>query len=249
VDLHKYAYADKGASVILYRDSDLRRHQFFVYTDWPGGIYPSPTIAGIRPGGAIAAAWAIMNRLGQEGYLQIADTVMETTTRLKEGIAAIDGVQVLGDPAMSILAIGSDDLNVYEIGDELAQRGWHLDRQQFPASLHLTVSPAHAQVADQFLNDLSQAVQQVKRFSFHKLSNTVLVGLVQAAARLLPADVMSALTARSSSLTGLKGADVPQRSAAMYGMMASLPNRGDLTELVLDVLDHLTRLEDAPGAS
>jgi len=92
-------------------------------------------------------------------------------------------------------------------------------------------------------------VQQVKRFSFHKLSNTVLVGLVQAAARLLPADLMSALTARSSSLTGLKGADVPQRSAAMYGMMASLPNRGDLTELVLDVLDHLTRLDDAPGAS
>jgi len=88
VDTHKYGYAAKGTSVILYRDSDLRRHQFFVYTDWPGGIYPSPTIAGTRPGGAIAAAWAIMNRLGQEGYLQIADTVMETTTRLKEGIAA-----------------------------------------------------------------------------------------------------------------------------------------------------------------
>jgi len=116
VDLHKYAYAAKGASVILYKDRALRRHQFFVYSDWPGGIYPSPTMAGTRPGGAIAAAWAIMNHLGEEGYLEIADAVMKTATKLKDGINAIEGVQVLGEPMMSILAIGSDRLNVYEGG-------------------------------------------------------------------------------------------------------------------------------------
>lgn len=245
VDLHKYAYAAKGASVILYRNRALRRHQFFAYTDWPGGIYASPTMAGTRPGGAIAAAWAIMTHLGEEGYLEIADTVMQTVTKLRDGIAAIEDVSILGEPAMSILAIGSERLNVYEIGDELTMHGWHLDRQQFPPSLHLTVTHAHAQVADLFLYDLGQAASQVKKASFTKLSNSLKVGLVRSAAKLLPRDVMSSLTGRSSSMTGLRGAAVPRRSAAMYGMMASLPNRGDLNELVLDVLDSLTVPEES----
>ena len=144
---------------------------------------------------------------------------------------------------MSILAIGSDRLNVYEIGDELSLRGWHMDRQQFPPSLHLTVTHAHAQVADQFLRDLARAVARVNRPSFARLSNSIKVALVRAAGKLLPARWMSALTARSSSLTGLRGAAVSKRSAAMYGMMASLPNRGDLNELVLDILDQLTVAE------
>ncbi|MBN1657701.1 MAG: aspartate aminotransferase family protein [Anaerolineae bacterium] len=244
-DLHKYAYAAKGASVILYKDHALRRHQFFAYTDWSGGIYISPTAAGTRPAGPIAAAWAIMNHLGEEGYLEIVHDVMETVEKLRRGIAAIEGVRVLGDPAMSILALGSDRLNVYEIGDELTQRGWYLDRQQFPPSLHLTVTHAHAQgeVADRFLDDLAQAVAHVRRFRLDRLARSTLVGLVRVAGKLLPEDVMSALTARSSSMTGLKGADVPQRSAAMYGMMAALPNRGDLKEMALGVLDHLTDTE------
>jgi glutamate/tyrosine decarboxylase-like PLP-dependent enzyme len=244
VDLHKYGYAAKGASVILYRDRALRRHQFFVYTDWSGGIYASPTMAGTRPGGTIAAAWAILKHLGEEGYLAIADTVMRTVTRLRQGIDAIDGVHILGDPAMSVLAIGSDRLNVYEIADRLTLSGWYLDRQQFPPSLHLTVTHAHAEVADQFLEDLARAVDQVKRLGIARVSNSLKVGLVRAAGKLLPAGLMSTLTARSSSMTGLKGATVPKRSAAMYGMMASLPNRGDLNELVLDVLDQMTLAEE-----
>jgi sphinganine-1-phosphate aldolase len=246
-DLHKYGYAAKGASVILYRNRALRRHQFFATTDWSGGIYASPTMSGTRPGGAIAAAWAIMNHLGEEGYLAIADAVMKTTKKLRTGIEGMDGVKILGNPAMSILAIGSDRLNIYEIADELAMRGWHLDRQQSPPSLHLTVTYAHAQVADRFLYDLSQAVAKVKKPSLTKLSNALKVGVVRTAAKLLPPRVMSSLTAHSSSVTGLQGSELPKRSAAMYGMMASLPNRGDLNELVLDVLDQLTRVEDTPG--
>ena len=246
VDLHKYGYAAKGASVILYKDKGLRRHQFFVSTDWSGGIYASPTMTGTRPGGPIAAAWAVMNHLGETGYLAIADTVMQTVTKLREGVGAIEGVDVLGDPAMSVLAIGSERLNIYEIGDELTLRGWHMDRQQRPPSLHLTVTHAHAEVADQFLSDLEQSVRQARRMSRTKLSNSVKVGLVRAAGRVLPAKWMSALTSRSSSLTGLEGADVPTRSAAMYGMMASLPNKGDLDELVLGVLDSLTDVDVHP---
>jgi sphinganine-1-phosphate aldolase len=249
VDLHKYAYAAKGASVILYQNKELRRHQFFVSTDWSGGIYASPTMAGTRPGGPIAAAWAVMNHLGEEGYLAITDMVMKTVTKLREGVDAIPGVEILGNPAMSILALGSDCYNVYEIGDELSQRGWYLDRQQFPPSLHLTVTHTHAEAADQFLADLERAVASVKRFSWGKLSNSLQVGLVRAATRLLPAGLVSALTGRASSLAGIEGASLPKRSAAMYGMMASLPNRGDVGELVLDILDELTRPDKTPAAS
>jgi len=243
VDLHKYAYAAKGASVVLYRTKALRRYQFFVTTDWSGGIYASPTMTGTRPGGAIAAAWAVMNYLGEEGYLSLTRAVMETVVKLRDGINALPDLRVLGDPPMSILAIGSDTLNIYEVADELTLRGWHLDRQQFPPSLHLTVTPAHAAVADQFLSDLETAVRRAKRFSIPKLFNSMQVKLARAAVSLLPERLVSRLTARSARLAGIKEGRAPARSAAMYGMMATLPNRSDLNELVLNVLDELTQVD------
>lgn len=243
VDLHKYGYAPKGTSVLLYKSHALRRYQFYVHTDWAGGIYASPTLMGTRPGGAIAGAWAVMNFLGQEGYLQIADTVMQTATKMRNGINAIAGLEVLGEPVMSVMAIGSRGLNVYEVGDELSTRGWYLDRQQFPASLHLTVNHAHSVSADQFLQDLAASADLARKFSWAKLGNALQVGLVQAMTKLLPEKQVSELTTRASALLGA-GSGLPQRSAAMYGMMASLPNRGDVNEIVLDLLDGLTRVEN-----
>lgn len=241
VDLHKYAYAAKGASVVLYRDRALRRHQFSVYTDWPGGVYASPAVAGTRPGGSIAAAWAVLQYLGEEGYLALADTVMRATRRLREGIAAIDGLYILGEPAMSILAIGSDKVDVYEVADELHLRGWHLDRGQFPPSLHLTVTPAHAPVVDAFLADLAEAVASARRLTWHRVWDAVQVGLAKALVRALPEKVVSALMSRASALAGGAVGSGGGRSAAVYGMLATLPNRGDLEDLVLDLLDDLTR--------
>lgn len=243
-DLHKYGYAAKGASIILYKNKALRRHQLFAYTDWPGGIYASPTMAGTRPGGAIAAAWAIMHYLGQEGYLAIADKVMKTVVRLKEGIQAIDGIHVLGEPEMSLLAIGSEKLNLYEVGDEMALRGWHLDRQQFPPSLHLTVNYAHVDRAEAFLSDLAGAVRAAKRPSVRKIGSTLLLALARRVTKLLPSGLVSRLTARVSSLMGVKGASLPGRSAAMYGMMGSLPNRGDLKDVVLDLVEQFTQPQE-----
>jgi sphinganine-1-phosphate aldolase len=246
-DLHKYAYAAKGASVILYRDGELRRHQFFAHADWPGGIYASPTMTGTRPGGAIAAAWAVMNFLGEEGYTAITQAVMQATQRIRAGVATIPEVHVLGEPDMSILSLASDNLDVYAIGDEMGLRGWHLDRQQFPPSLHLTVNYAHAGVVDEFIRDLQQAVRKVKRPSLRKTSTTATIRLAQLAVRLLPERLVHALTSRSTGMVGVKGSHLPQRSAAMYGLMASLPNRGDIHEIVLDLLDRLTRLDEEAG--
>ncbi|MGC8837884.1 MAG: pyridoxal phosphate-dependent decarboxylase family protein [Anaerolineae bacterium] len=242
VDLHKYAYAAKGASVVLYRTRALRRHQFSVYTDWPGGVYASPAMAGTRPGGSIAAAWAVLHYLGEEGYLALADTVMRATTRLREGIAAIPGLHILGEPAMSILAIGSDRVDVYEVADELHLRGWHLDRGQFPPSLHLTVTPAHAPVVDAFLADLAQAVAAARRLTWHRVWNAIQVRAAQVLTRALPERMVSALMARASALAGGAVGGGGGRSAAVYGMLATLPNRGDLENLVLDLLDSLTEV-------
>ncbi len=239
VDLHKYGYAAKGASVILYRNAELRRHQLFATTDWPGGIYASPTMTGTRPGGAIAAAWAVLNFLGEEGYLRIVRTVMQTTVRLRDGINAIDGLRVLGQPEMSVLAIASDKDNIYEIGDEMSVRGWHLDRQQLPPSLHLTVNYAHRDVADRFLLDLAQSVLEAREPSLRHSSNELAVKAARTATKILPGRLVSGVTGHASALFGGE-AGLPQRSAAMYGMMGALPNRGDLRELVLDLLEGFT---------
>ena len=95
-----------------------------------------------------------MNYLGEEGYERIVDTMMQTARKLREGIEATPGLCVLGEPDMCVMAIGGAGLDVYEVGDEMQVRGWHLDRQQYPPSLHLTVTYAHASVVEQFLADL-----------------------------------------------------------------------------------------------
>jgi glutamate/tyrosine decarboxylase-like PLP-dependent enzyme len=161
-DVHKYGFAAKGASTILYRGATLRRYQFHVSTGWPGGIYASPSMAGTRPGGPIAAAWAALKRIGRDGYLEKASGIMETSSRLIEGIKHIPGLRVLGTPPASIFAFASDEIDIYAVGDLLDQRGWHMDRQINPASLHLMVTPVHAGLEDRFLTDLATCVAEVR---------------------------------------------------------------------------------------
>ncbi|MCS7086809.1 MAG: aminotransferase class V-fold PLP-dependent enzyme, partial [Bacteroidia bacterium] len=230
-DLHKYGYAAKGASVILYKNAELRKRQFFVYTEWPGGIYGSPAMLGTRPGGAIAAAWAVIRRLGEEGYVQIAKAVMETTQKLRAGIEAIEELHIIGNPKMSILAFGSEKLDIYAVSDELTLKGWYMDRQQRPASLHLTVNYAHIAGADDFLRDLRAAVQKVKSRRWASVGRKVYKTAAKTALRIAP----------RSWITGLAGGKVPTqgRTAAMYGMMGELPDRGDVHELVLHFLDKI----------
>lgn len=164
-DLHKYGYTAKGASVLLYRNMDLLRDQFFATTNWPGGIYISPSIPGTRPGGPIAAAWAGMQAMGQEGYLEHTRKALQAHTRLKRGIAAIPGLRTIGSEHTLLLCWGSADkaIDVYAVADQLEDKGWHVDRQQNPASLHLTVTSLHLPVVDQYLADLAEAVDHVRR--------------------------------------------------------------------------------------
>ncbi len=164
-DLHKYGYSAKGSSLIIYRCMKILQHQFFIYENWPGGIFASPAMLGTRPGGAIAAAWAAMHSLGESGYKELVQQVMETTQKLLDGIHTIPELELIGQPDMSIFAYcsRSPDVNIYAVGDELEKRGWHIDRQQRPETIHATVTPAHATVVSQYLSDLKSAVAYVKQ--------------------------------------------------------------------------------------
>ncbi len=241
VDLHKYGYAAKGASCVLYRNAELRKHQYFAYTDWPGGIYASPTMTGTRPGGAIAAAWAIFNRLGHNGYMKIAREVMLASIRLRQGIDAIDGVRILGEPHMSVMGIGGVNTDVYEVGDLMQERGWHLDRQQNPNSLHLTINQAHIASHEEFLRDLRECVAECRRepldYALHQAKFTA----TRVATRVIPDVILSPVMKAASGALGVGDGELPTRSAAMYGLMASLPNSGDLETMVIDILDKMTR--------
>jgi len=162
-DLHKYGYAAKGASSIIYRSLDFFRDQIFAEVDWCGGVYGGATMAGTRPGGAIAAAWASLHSLGQAGYVENARAVMEATRRYMDGVRAIPGLCVLGEPEMSVFAFGAKDsrISMYAVADKLEESGWHVDRLQRPESIHLIINAGHAQVAAQYLADLRTAVDHV----------------------------------------------------------------------------------------
>jgi len=118
-------------------------------------------MAGTRPGGAIAAAWAVMNYLGEEGYLELARISMETARRLIDGVEAIPELRVMGRPDMTVFAFTSDEIDVYTLAEVMEKKGWHMDRQQLPPSLHMMVTPVHAGVVDRFLGDLGEAVREV----------------------------------------------------------------------------------------
>ncbi len=160
-DTHKYGYALKGSSVLLYRDRDLRRHQYFTYPDWPGGLYLSPGLAGSRSGGLIAATWAAMVTTGQQGYLQAADEILRTAARIRAGVEAVDGLAVIGDP-LFLVAFRSvrDDLDIYLVNDALKDAGWRMNALQLPPALHFCVTRPNTRpgIAEAFLADLRGAV-------------------------------------------------------------------------------------------
>ena len=169
-DIHKYAYTPKGVSTVMYRNRDFRKYQIFAYADWSGGIYATPCLAGGRPGGNIAAAWAVFHYLGEEGFLALAKKARAAAEKLIEGINAIPQLYVLGNPSATVFAFGSDEINIYELSARMATLGWHIEAQQLPPSLHMTVSPVHLSVADQFLDDMRRTIPEVPRVDAQDLS-------------------------------------------------------------------------------
>ena len=159
-DLHKYGYCAKGASSVLFRSEDLMAHMIFDCDGWPGGRMITPTLSGTRPGGAISAAWAVMNYLGIEGYKSKQKMVTDARETIEEGVKAL-GFEILGTPQVGIVAFSHPTENVFAVYKQMYKRGWFTSLTTEPRSLHLMLSPFHAEVTDIYLMDLKNSLEQV----------------------------------------------------------------------------------------
>jgi len=168
-DLHKYGYAAKGASIVLYKNKELRRYQIWACSRWTGYTVINPAVTSSKTGGPMAAAWAVMNHLGDEGYQEIVREVMAATQKLIDGINRIDGVRILGRPDMCMFALASDSpkINVYRLADEMKLKGWYLQpqfaRENSPANLHISMNRSTVPQAEAFLDIFAETIEEMKQ--------------------------------------------------------------------------------------
>ncbi|KAJ3379471.1 hypothetical protein HDU84_006627 [Entophlyctis sp. JEL0112] len=203
-DTHKYGFAPKGSSVIMYRSKEIRNYQYFITTEWPGGVYCSPTIAGSRPGALVAGCWAAMMHFGESGYVETTRKILTATHEIANGVAAIPELEVIGKPYASVVAFRSTNpaIKIYAVADLLDRKGWHLNVLQNPAAMHIACTFLTVKSAKQLVKDLNEAVE----------------------------------TLRKDPNAG--NGDV----AAIYGTMASVPDRTVIKEVCNGFLDALTML-------
>ena len=178
-DTHKYGYALKGTSVVLYCNNNLRRYQYFNVPDWPGGMYGSPTAAGSRSGGLTAATWAAMMYLGEEGYIRAAAAIMTVADRIKKGVEDVPELTLIGNPTF-VISFRSDDVDVFHVNDFMKDRGWRFNVLQLPPALHFCVTMPQTQVADiaeRFIDDLRAGVDYAKSNAGTTAQTTALYGL------------------------------------------------------------------------
>jgi sphinganine-1-phosphate aldolase len=161
-DTHKYGYAVKGVSTILYVDEALKRYEGSYFEDWPSGTYATPGLAGSRTGGSIASAWAVMRYLGREGYIDNARKILAIKKRMIEGIRAIEGFEIVGEPHSFHFAFYADGFDIDAVADGIEDRDWHISRSMEPPSIQLILNQSHGPIVEAFLSDLGQVTEEVR---------------------------------------------------------------------------------------
>jgi glutamate/tyrosine decarboxylase-like PLP-dependent enzyme len=252
VDLHKYGYAPKGVSVLLTADPELRQGHWFATAGWPGYPVVNPTLAGTRPAGPMAAAWAVHRLLGRDGYRDLARATRAATVALAEGIGGIDGLRVVGAPVATLVAVardGADGVDVLHLADEMTARGWLLQPQppfaqpggDLPATLHLTVTGATAARVPALLADLRAAACAAAALPPPEPEPD----LVAAAGTIDPAALTVAEVDGLLELAGVGGGRLPERMAPVHALVAALP-RPVAERLLAGVLDLVYRPVRSP---
>ena len=213
-DTHKYGFAPKGNSTVLYRTAALRTYQYFIAPNWSGGVYASPSIAGSRPGALIAGCWASLMRVGETGYVGACHTIVGATKKIIEAMQQNPGLnsdlQIIGRPLVSVVAFSSKTLNTYDIADGMSAKGWHLNALQNPPAIHVAITLPVAKVWEKLITDLETVIEGEKE----KERVRVVEG------------------------KGAKGKAVGD-SAALYGVAGSLPNKSVVVDLAAGFLDTL----------
>ncbi|MEE6488538.1 hypothetical protein FKM82_015257 [Ascaphus truei] len=184
-DTHKYGYAPKGSSVILYSDKKYRHYQFFVAPDWQGGIYASPAIAGSRPGGIIAGCWATMMHMGEDGYIEATKKIIKTARSIIAELQKIKDILIFGKPDVSVIALGSKSFDIYHLSNALTAKGWNLNTLQFPSSIHICLTLLHTKpgVAQQFVKDVKESVAVIMK---NPRAKTTGLGAIYGMAQAIP---------------------------------------------------------------
>lgn len=223
VDLHKYAYCPKGTSVLLHADAGLRKPQFFASAAWPGYTMLNSTLQSTRSGGPLAAAWAVLRHIGDDGYAALASRTLAAVRELRAGVADIDGLRVLGDPVATLLALSTvdeSDFDVFTVADEMSGRKWYLQPQfahgSSPANLHLTVTAANHGTVPELLADLADAVDVARRAGPVRLAPELVDAISGLVPDALTPDAFAALAGVAGLADGL-----PARMAEVNAMLAA----------------------------
>lgn len=246
VDLHKYGYAPKGVSLLLHRTAALRRPQLFASADWPGYTMLNATMQSTRSGGPLAAAWAVAHAIGDDGYAALAATARTATEAVAAGIDDIPGVRVVAPPAATLvcLEVADEGVDVFSIADGMASRGWYVQPQlsyrDLPATVHLTISPAVAPAVPEFLNALSDTVENVRRAGPVRVAPELAAMVSALDPTTLDEATFGALLQFAGLANASGGFELPQAMAPVNALLnvASPPVR---EALLLGVLDLLTR--------
>jgi sphinganine-1-phosphate aldolase len=231
MDLHKYAYTPKGASLVLYRHKDLRKHQLFACSHWMGYTIVNNAVQSSKSGGPLAAAWAVLNMIGDDGYLEIARRQREATRKIVEGIRAIEGLRLLAQPDMCLISFTAEKGAVFHLVDAMNARGWYiqpaLSFDNAPAHIHLSINASNVGREEAFLADLRECAAATRDMPAGDLVKRVADG---------PADVdLTALSDKELSdllaLAGIGAGGLPERMAAINGILDALP--ADTREMLL----------------
>ncbi|KAM0647467.1 hypothetical protein ACHAO3_007681 [Verticillium nonalfalfae] len=213
-DTHKYGFAPKGNSTVLYRTAALRKYQYYVSPDWSGGVYGSPGMAGSRPGALIAGCWTSLMKTGEAGYVDACVKIVGTTKKMIERIHEVPALEseleIVGRPLVSVMAFTARNLDIYDIADAMSTKGWHLNALQNPPAIHVAVTLPITKVWEKLMADL-EAIVEAER---EKERVRIVEG------------------------KGAKGA-AKGDSAALYGVAGSLPNKSVVVDLVNGFLDLL----------
>jgi len=235
-DMHKYGYAAKGASSVLYRDKSLRRYQIFACTDTTAYTLINPTVLSSKSGGPLAGAWAVMNFLGQDGYQRIVSEVQQSAWYLMEGVNAIPGLYVLGKPDMCMFSFASDEMNVYQLADEMAKRGWYLQGQfstsVTPRNLHVSVNYGTLPMAEAFLKDLGECAEIVRK------KEQLDTDFIRQQIGLMLAEPSPEVFAGMAAMAGIQGSELPQEMALINEVLDALPDEY-ANQLLIDYFNDL----------
>jgi glutamate/tyrosine decarboxylase-like PLP-dependent enzyme len=232
VDLHKYGYAPKGASIILHKNKALRKYQIWGCSRWTGYPVINAAITSAKSGGPMAAAWAVLNYLGEDGYKKIVKEVMAATKLMIEGVNSIDGLRVLGKPDMCMFALASttDRINIYLLAEEMKKAGWYLQpqfaRDNSPANLHISLNRSTIPKAQAFLDDFEKTVERVK----NREADPKTLDL-QAELKKLSLEYDDETFLKLAEMAGVSGTEPPENMEKVNMLLEALPY--DISEYVM----------------